>query len=209
MAKNDDNFEDDYEAIQRIHDVAEQIEGKKKNQPRKGRGGSENFPNVLPSDISKEHISKTLNKILAFWHNPPVKDDDELADRLYNFFVLCMESQQHPTWEKLCYYIGFTGSTVHRWSTGEINCSSRRRDLIKKAKDFCAIYDAELAIDGKINPIIYIFRAKNFFGMVDRVEHVANTDNMLGELKDQKEIAGRIMGNVPIDAVDVDFIDED
>ena len=157
-----DEYDGDYEAIQRAIDVAEE----KSKRPKKGRGGTENFPNVLPSDISKDHISKTLNKILTFWHNPPVKDDDELADRLYDFFVLCMETQQHPTWEKLCYYIGFHGSTVSRWLTGEINTTTQRRNLIKKAKEFCAIYDAELAIDGKINPIIYIFRAKNFFGMV-------------------------------------------
>ena len=199
-----DDFED-YEAIKRIEEFAED----KKKRPKKGRGGTENFPNVLPSDISKEHISKTLSKILTFWHMPQVQNDEELSTRLYDFFVLCMETQQHPTWEKLCYYIGFHESTVSRWLTGMINATETRRNLIKKAKDFCAIYDAELAIDGKINPIIYIFRAKNFFGMVDRVEHVATTDNLLGELKDRDEIAGRIMGNIPVQAVEVDYTDED
>ena len=201
----DDDYDGDYEAIQRAHEVAVD----KSKRPKKGRGGTENFPNVLPSDVSKEHISNTLKKMMPFWDMPQVKNDDELAVRLYDFFVLCMDTGQHPTWEKLCYYIGYHGSTVARWLTGEINASLTRRNLIKKAKDFCAIYDAELAIDGKINPIVYIFRAKNFFGMVDRVEHVATADNVLGELKDKDEIAGRIMGNIPINAVEVDFTDED
>ena len=201
-----DDYNADYEMIQNVHEVAE---SKKKKQTKKGRGGSENFPNVLPSDVGAGHIKKTLNKILPMWNMPPVKDDAELAVRLYDFFELCMETEQHPTWEKLCYYIGFVGSTVHRWLTGEINCSSERRNLIKKAKEFCAIYDAELAIDGKINPIIYIFRAKNFFGMVDRVEHVASADNLLGELKDKDEIAGKIMGNIIVEATEVDFTEEE
>ncbi len=201
---------EDYEAIKKVEEVAQEIvAAQERKKPKKGRGGSENFPNVLPSNVGAGHIQKTLNKILPFWNMPPVKDDAELAVRLYDFFELCMQTEQHPTWEKLCYYIGFVGSTVHRWLTGEINCSTERRNLIKKAKEFCAIYDAELAIDGKINPIIYIFRAKNFFGMVDRVEHVATTDNLLGELKDQSEIAGRIMGNIPVQAVEVDFTEED
>lgn len=201
---------EDYEAIKRAEEVAQEIvAAKERKKPKKGRGGTENFPNVLPSDISKEHIGKTLNKMMMFWSMPQVEDDAELADRLYNFFILCMESQQHPTWEKLCYYIGFHESTVSRWLTGMINATETRRNLIKKAKDFCAIYDAELAMDGKINPIIYIFRAKNFFGMVDRVEHVANTDNSLGQLKDHNEIAGRILGNVGGEVIEVDFTDED
>ena len=45
-------------------------------------------------------------------------------------------------------------------------------DVIKNAKDFIATMEAELARDGEINSTVYIFRAKNHFGMVDKQEVV-------------------------------------
>lgn len=43
-------------------------------------------------------------------------------------------------------------------------------DIIKKAKEFIATMEAELARDGEINSTVYIFRAKNYFGMSDKQE---------------------------------------
>lgn len=200
----DDEYED-YDAIQKLHEVAEE----KGKRPKKGPGGSENFPNVLPSNVPKSKRKKALENAMYWYDYPKVKNDQEVAERLEAFFLRCIENGEHPTWEKLCLSLGYPRQTVHRWVTGEINASEFKRDLIKKAKEIMASYDAEMAMDGEINPIIYIFRAKNYFGMVDRVEHVANTENVLGELKDQKEIAGRIMGNVPINAVEVEYSDEE
>ena len=45
-------------------------------------------------------------------------------------------------------------------------------DVVKEAKDFIATMEAELARDGEINSTVYIFRAKNHFGMVDKQEVV-------------------------------------
>lgn len=66
-------------------------------------------------------------------------------------------------------------------------------DVIKKAKDFIATMEAELARDGEINSTVYIFRAKNHFGMVDKQEVVVTPNN-------QMEIpmnADEIIKNVP------------
>jgi hypothetical protein len=40
-------------------------------------------------------------------------------------------------------------------------------DIVKKAKDFIANYDAILAASNKINAAVYCFRSKNFYGMKD------------------------------------------
>ena len=40
-------------------------------------------------------------------------------------------------------------------------------DIVKKAKDFIANYDAILASANKINSAVYCFRSKNFYGMKD------------------------------------------
>jgi hypothetical protein len=52
-------------------------------------------------------------------------------------------------------------------------------DVVKNAKDLIAHLEAELARDGEINGSVYMFRAKNYFGMVDKQEVVVtpNVDN--------------------------------
>ena len=57
-------------------------------------------------------------------------------------------------------------------NNGLKNKDSGMADVIKKAKDFIATMEAELARDGEINSTVYIFRAKNHFGMVDKQEVV-------------------------------------
>jgi len=47
--------------------------------------------------------------------------------------------------------------------------------MIKKAKQILAAIDAELVSSGKIPQVVYIFRAKNFFGMADQQEIVVST----------------------------------
>lgn len=66
-------------------------------------------------------------------------------------------------------------------------------DVVKKAKDFIATMEAELARDGEINSTVYIFRAKNHFGMVDKQEMVV-TPNVGTEIPTNAE---DIVKNVP------------
>ena len=66
-------------------------------------------------------------------------------------------------------------------------------DVVKEAKDFIATMEAELARDGEINSTVYIFRAKNHFGMVDKQEMVV-TPNVGTEIPANAE---DIVKNVP------------
>ena len=66
-------------------------------------------------------------------------------------------------------------------------------DVIKKAKDFIATMEAELARDGEINSTVYIFRAKNHFGMVDKQEVVVTPNTGMEEPMNAEEI----IKNVP------------
>lgn len=54
--------------------------------------------------------------------------------------------------------------------------STNTASIIQKAKDIIQRYDAEKTVAGEINPIVYFFRAKNYYGMVDKQEHVISTD---------------------------------
>lgn len=70
-------------------------------------------------------------------------------------------------------------------------------DIVKKAKDMIANYDATFAQNGKQNSAVYIFRSKNFYGMKDVQEIQAavtpngdiptNGDDLLSALPEAPE----------------------
>jgi hypothetical protein len=64
--------------------------------------------------------------------------------------------------------------------------------LIKKAKELLASFDAKMVQEGKINPVTYIFRAKNYFGLKDQQEYVLTPNNPLGDHTDPSDIQKRL-----------------
>ena len=57
------------------------------------------------------------------------------------------------------------------------------------AYDAIATFDAEMAINGNFNPILYIYRSKNFYDMHDQSEIVVTPNNPLGDVIDADTIA--------------------
>lgn len=144
-------------------------------RPATGRGGRYNFPGarlkMLEEDDSKrECIGKALNNILAIYDaavTPPC-NDEELCDRLNWFFQTCTMTNQIPTVEKMCLALSWTTDQVKCIEHGQTKgFSSATARIIKKAKTLIASLDAELALDSKIQPVVYMFRAKNYYGMRD------------------------------------------
>lgn len=160
----------------------------------RGRGGKENFPSVI-SGAKAEDISRCMANCMMFYDRPLVKSDDECRQRLYDFFDTCQKTGQLPTVEKMVMALGTIKQTVWNWENG-IGCSSVRMDLIKKAKGFIASFESEMVTEGKINPVVYIFRAKNYFGMKDQQEVVLTPNQPLGDSPDQKQLEERIAESV-------------
>ena len=163
----------------------------------RGRGGKENFPSVI-SGAKAEDISRCMGNCMMFYDRPIVKSDEECRVRLYEFFDTCQKTGQLPTVEKMVMALGTIKQTVWNWENG-IGCSSVRMDLIKKAKGFIASFESEMVTEGKINPVVYIFRAKNYFGMKDQQEVVLTPNQPLGDSPDQKQLEERIAGSVVVE----------
>lgn len=149
---------------------------------KRGRGGKYNFPNTVePED--PEVVRAVLGSIL-YWRQRGIDDkpetDDEIQERIDEFLSTCWETGQRMTVEKMALALGITRETLHNWETGRTQ-NSRRMDIIKKAKDAIATYDAEMVTSGKMNPVPYIFRAKNYYGMRDQTDVVVTPNNPLGE----------------------------
>lgn len=152
------------------------------------RPGSEKYlPNIQmceleQDDEKREFMAKALNNSFMFWKVGlvPVKSEDELAERLEYFFQSCIDTKQLPTVEKMCLCIGYTPGEVRNWLNGAPYkwVTETSRTMLKKAKNAIASFDAELAQEGKIQPVVYMFRAKNYYGMKDQQEVIVtpNTD---------------------------------
>ena len=168
----------------------------KKERPLRGRGGTQNFPSVI-AGAKSEDISRCLKNCLTFYDLPIIKSDEECRQRLYDFFNTCQQTGQLPTVEKMVMCLGTVRQVVWDWEHGR-NCSQRRIDMIKKAKEFIASFESEMVTEGKINPVVYIFRAKNYFGMKDQQDVVLKPENPLGETVDQARLESTIVQELPL-----------
>ena len=167
----------------------------KKERPLRGRGGTQNFPSVI-AGAKAEDISRCIKNCMTFYGLPIVQDDEECRQRLEWFFDTCGRTGQLPTVEKMVMSLGAVKSTVWEWEQGN-GCSSARANLIKKAKEFIASFESEMVTEGKINPVVYIFRAKNYFGMKDQQDVVLKPESPLGATVDQARLESTIVQELP------------
>ncbi len=158
----------------------------KDNRPATGRGGKYNFPNaaikrIEQDDEKRAFMAKSIENNLFFFNVGlnRVRNDDELCERLNFFFEQCAITQQLPTVEKMANCLGYHRQTLFDWETGKLNgFSEYTGKIIHQAKQILAGIDAELAQEGKIQPVVYMFRSKNFYGMRDQQDVVVTPNTI-------------------------------
>ena len=162
---------------------------------KRGRGGTHNFPQIIESPKADD-VRRIGFTILKWYNMKKAVTDEEIRERLYKYFVETLENGEIPTVEEMSLALGYDRGTIWRWETGAEGSTPARRDLIKKAKEFLASFDAKLVQENKINPTTYIFRAKNYFGLRDTQEYVLTPNNPLGDTKDPAEIQQRLLEGI-------------
>lgn len=131
-----------------------------------GRGGKFNFPNAIPPEDADD-VKQALSAVLQWYDIGKTRpaDAEEWEERQDLFFSTCITQGQRPTWEKYCLCMGYPRQMIWDFANGNRNASPAISDLIKKAKDYCAAYDAEMVTTGKLRDAPYIFRAVNYYGL--------------------------------------------
>ena len=162
---------------------------------KKKRGGK--TASLKYNSSAKAGDIRRIGASLLKWYNmPKAVTDEEIAQRLEMYFVDTLERGEIPTVEEMSLALGYDRKTLWAWETGGEGSTPTRRNLIKRAKEFLAGFDAKLVQENKVNPTTYIFRAKNYFGLKDEVEHVITPNNSLGEYADPNEIQQRLSEGV-------------
>ena len=165
--------------------------GAKDKVKREGHSGK-NLPNNMKKYVEatqkKEEISRIIGESVKYFKRKPCKDNAEIAERLNAYFNECWETGQIPTIEDMALALGITRQTLWRWSQ-EVNQDRERAEMIEHARAILAAIDAKLVTEGKIIPVTYIFRAKNYYDMKDQNE-VVLTPNVdpLGEAVDEEKL---------------------
>ena len=143
------------------------VQAEDKPVKKRGQGGKYNFPNTVePED--PEIVRAALSNCMRWYTRGENKATtvEDIRSRTIEFFQTCIYNGERPTVEKYCLALGTIRQRVNEWE----HLSDERADLIKRAKEYIASFDAELAVAGKLNPVLYFFRAKNYYGMRDQTE---------------------------------------
>lgn len=145
----------------------------------------------LKSKIEIQDKDKALVKEIAKFnlmlfnkYNTKPQSPEELADRFTDYFTLCMEYDQIPTVEGLAMVSNYERKSFYEISQGVFR--DEFTPIVKKAKDYVAFFDANLAAKGKIPAPVYIFRSKNFYGMKD-TQDVQITPNVNQNIPDNAD----------------------
>lgn len=176
---------------QEQQDIAEQVV-QKKTRGLKPASMEANFKGE-PSDISRAIINAT-----KYIKAEPCKSDEEVAERINEYFAECAAEGMIPKWETLSLALGVTRRITWQWANGHAGSPVRQR-MLARAKEILAAVDAELVQTGKVNPVVYIFRAKNFYDMKDQQDVVVTPNQPLGEQQTTEELAEKYSTLIELD----------
>lgn len=161
--------------------------------------GGENLKLAQKDKELNAAISAVLSNYLELLDKKPIQTPEECADRLNKFFEKCAEKGQLATIESMALELGLTNQQVNNLindkSKGEVVAL-----MLQKAKQIIAAQDAELAMRNRINSILYIFRSKNFYGMVDKREIINNRPENELDKKSKAELEDRYADIIDIDS---------
>lgn len=139
--------------------------------------------NFGSADERAVYASKTLTGMIDLLNIKPVKSTEEAMERTELYFQRCANMGVRPLWEEYALALGVSRVTLWSWATGYTK-GVVDPEVVKRAKDFIAAYDARMVTDGKLNPVTYIFRAKNFYDMKDQ-QDVVVTPNQEARSREQ------------------------
>lgn len=166
--------------------------------PKENKGGAFSVNTRIPENERTELFSSINQAVSVFrkmGYSKP-KTSSELINRIDSFFDTCNSMGIFPTIEKMCLAIGYSRQEVFYWLNDSRQPLIRQdtdasvKDIISLARDSIAAADADLANMNKVNAAVWIFRAKNFYGMTDSQTVVVQPqDNNIRPSLSMEEIA--------------------
>lgn len=118
---------------------------------------------------------------------------EEMEMAIANWWERCLRTGMFPTKRGLALALGTTWSTIEKWAKG--SQGEAYAQILQQVFEMMAEADEQMVLNGAVNPVIYIFRGKNYHGLSDKQESViTHTD---GVKKTREELEAEYMASLP------------
>ena len=160
-----------------------------------------NFPTNGLNNVSSEFAHDTIKSLNDLYSMGRPNSDDEVEQRIDEYFRFCEQSSIRPGIESLGLALSVSRTALWNWEHG-IDCSPRRQHLIVKAKSFVTAYLEQAMLNNKIYPGGAIFCLKNWAGYKDSVEITTEQSTGLKTPAMSQEEIHRIAEQVDMQSVE-------
>ena len=135
----------------------------KKNGTYHNNKSKEYMANPLVQEFNRELRKKVFNSTGV---GRPYKWNsvEEVTEDIVKFFELCERTNTIPTVVNLSVWLGCNKDTIYEHAN---NSSSPFSDLFKNVLNMFHGTLENSSISGAVNPVLYMFLSKNYFGLKD------------------------------------------
>ena len=159
--------------------------------------------------LVKEHDTSIMDNFEIYMHgirlweshgsNHAYDDPDAIMNEIQAYIGYCDEKKMNPTWLGLSLWLGVSIQTLDRWKEDQTNLCC---EIFKKTHNLFHNFLQQKALDGDLNPLMYFFMAKNYWGLSDKTEivHSRQTTAVI-DISEQQ----RILSTTPGVVIDADF----
>ena len=148
------------------------------------------------TDDDKALVRKLMTETLNSWQKPKVKSDAELEQRLADYFMECADQGNIPTMEEMALCTGYTLAGLRDIENGtRKGFSPETKRILQRARGFMLTFDTKLVLTGQLNPVTYIFRSKNRYGMSDQTDVFVRTSTQEEREVSAEDIAKRYLAD--------------
>lgn len=133
---------------------------------------------------------------------PDLHSPEEVQAAIVNYFQNCQAHGLRPGNLGLYAALGLSRQDYNNIITGKSKSKASPAciDILKKAARAVGVYREGLAMEGKINPVTYIFMGKNYDGLQDQTTLNISADPGPAARMTPEEVAKQIEKDIPIDA---------
>lgn len=174
------------------------MKDKERDDKRKLSPYSKNPPRVrVEQKLEGDDNAKMIEGAMHFLFLPPVETDEDVYERTKYYFEYCAAEKRKPTIVGWANALGVSVTTLSDWEHKRSHGTSGRSSFVKKVKQMMEELLQNNALDGKINPVLFIFLAKAQYGYKDTQEHVIIQGEQFGDTLDPEEIKRQIANSLP------------
>ena len=127
-----------------------------------------NYPtNQLKELDGSEYVGRTVRGLLELSKLGIPQTDQELTDRINEYFQHCVEVNWRPGIESLCLSLSTTRQNFWKWCNGQGGRSREWQHQCLLARQVIIAFLESAGLSGKLNPATNIFLLKNWANYQD------------------------------------------